>query len=567
MENRTKEDVIIVDLQSKESLRNALDEFKEKIIKNDLELCSGDDYLKCFMKLVDGEVERISVDDIKDIDFVDEVLRISDFEGVEDAEDEYYEPFSNVAVFSAALAYDDLLDDMLSLAYETIKLVNDLGDVYDLWTDECHVFGVDMFVAIALKYPEYTYLFSEYILSNWDTEHADYVFEAMSMLKDKWGFDTNILKAIAYCKDEELFRKLVRIESFNYETQNYSYEYTLLNHFRENPVDYNYFKSQYLECAKKNKLEPRDNHYYSTVEVLFSHFAPYKTEEESRTEILIEDTYENEIAELTAAFNANVSSDFRKPVYDLKSINLDKIKRKYVVSRKEQKSDKGYEELRKDYDECINDFCRSNILKDKKSWNATEEEKAPFYANCKQAAEIITAYFFDGESFDKVESIVMPMLGDYVDSSLNDIVWEFSDELLNRAIYMFARFPYEKRMFDFWSRWQYEQKENTGVAFFDYLLELGLSTTYAFKFLIKNYMRTFSYYDIKENLLALAFHTIYPKYDLYEEIKTLPANLIVFALEQAAQDETFRPQLEKFANHINRRVRTDASFLLRKYNF
>lgn len=566
MENRTKEDVIIVDLQSKESLKNALAEFKEKIIKNDLELCSGDDYLKCFMKLVEGEVKRISVNDIKDIDFVDEVLRISDFEGVEDAEDEYYEPFSNVAVFSAALAYDDLLDDMLSLAYETIKLVNDLGDVYDLWTDECHVFGVDLFVALALKYPEYTYLFSEYILSNWDTEHADYVFEAISMLKDKWGFDVNILKAIAYCKDEELFRRLVRIESFNYETQDYSYEYTLLNHFKENPADYNYFKSQYLECAKKNKFEPRGAQYYSTVEVLFSHFAPYKTEEESRTEILIEDTYENEIEELTAAFNANVSIDFRKPVYDLKSINLDKIKRKYVVSRKEQKSDKGYEELRKDYDECINDFCLSNIIKDKKSWNATEEEKAPFYANCNQAAEIITTYLFDGESFDKVESVVIPMLGDYVDSSLNDIVWEFSDELLNRAIYMFARFPYEKRMFDFWSRWQYEQKENTGVAFFDYLLELGLSTTYAFKFLIKNYMRTFSYYDIKENLLALAFHTIFPKYDLYEEIKTLPANLIVFALEQAAQDETFRPQLEKFANHINRRVRTEASFLLRKYN-
>lgn len=79
-------------------------------------------------------------------------------------------------------------------------------------------------------------------------------------------------------------------------------------------------------------------------------------------------------------------------------------------------------------------------------------------------------------------------------------------------------------------------------------------------------MRTFSYYDIKENLLALAFHTIYPKYDLYEVIKTLPANLIVFALEQAAQDETFRPQLEKFANHVNRRVRTEASVLLGKYN-
>ncbi|MGB5989196.1 MAG: hypothetical protein WBG43_05615 [Marinifilaceae bacterium] len=59
---------------------------------------------------------------------------------------------------------------------------------------------------------------------------------------------------------------------------------------------------------------------------------------------------------------------------------------------------------------------------------------------------------------------------------------------------------------------------------------------------------------------------LYPKYDLYEEIKTLPANLIVFALEQAVVDETFRPQLEKFANHINRRVRTEASILLEKYN-
>lgn len=566
MEDRTEEDIIIVDLKSKESLKNALAEYKEKIVNDDLEFGSGDEYFKCFMKSVDGEIQRIGIDDIEDIAFVDEVLEISFFRSAEGAVDEYYEPFSNVVVFAAALAHEDLLEDMLAVANETVNLVKALNDPYGLTTDECHVFGVEALVAFALKNPEYTYLISEYILSDWDSEHVDYVYRAMLKLKEKWGFDRNIIKAIAYCKDEEFLNLLVRVENYDYNSRIFSYEYPLLKHFRENPDDYNYFKAHYIASVKKNQLEPRNETCFSTVEVLFAYIASELKEQEMRTEILVEDTYENELAELTQAFDAAIDKDFRKPVYNTNKVDLDKIRHKYVPSRRELPSKKPYKVLKKEYDECLVKFCRESIIKDIKGRDATEEEKAPHEANCKVAAEIITSYLFEGESFDRMKSIVMPMLSEYIDNSLNKIIWEFGKELRNRALYMYVKFSDEECVFDFWFRWQFDKKENTGLAFFNLLIELDLGVDYAFSFLIRYYMRTSSYLSFEENTLAIAFHILYPKYDLYEEIKTLPANLIVFALEQAVVDETFRPQLEKFANHINRRVRTEASILLEKYN-
>lgn len=184
MEDRTKENTIIVDLESKESLRMALRAYQERI-ENDATLTDSDEYyLMCFAKLVDGDIEELDSSDIEDVESLELVLKASDSGKLAFVEARNEEMISNVIVFIAALEYDDLKEEFLILAKQVLRYIKEEEYLEVLWLDGWYVFVMDILVCLVLKHPEYESFISEYIKKNWDSKHATFIFDSFSAIRD-----------------------------------------------------------------------------------------------------------------------------------------------------------------------------------------------------------------------------------------------------------------------------------------------------------------------------------------------------------------------------------------------
>lgn len=575
MEDFEEENIIIVDLESKESIKDALEQFKLKIIDNDLELCSGDDYLKCFVKSVDGEPALFEEDDIEDIDFVNSVLKMTDNEELDDLDEECYASLSNIVVLTAALKYDELKPLVVEVCKEAIALVNKLGDVYDLWTDECHVFGIDLLVTLALKYPEYTYLISEYIFEDWDSEHAPYVYECIGMIKDKIGYTKDILKAVVCIRNDEMYENIFRKEKYDSEADEYSHEYPLYEHFQSNHDDYYFFKDEYIAYVKKSQVEVVKSNSVSLVEEIIRGLAPEMSKEEWKSKIFVDDTFENEVADFYKAVDDVTEKDSHRSKYEIsetaKEYNAEDFKYEmespYDVETVELKALEDFESNKAEFIKQLTSFCEDSIVKDKpRRWDASEEEQEPYKRNCELAAELIKTYVFEAAGLNKLEAVVTPMFDEYISSCLDDIIWRFPEEIKRRSLYMLARFGAEDCVYDYCSNWNGHAGGGLADKFFDLLIEIGLGVPYAFDFILKQYVRRVeSEYKYSNSEFAQLFHTVYKKYDLYDALNILDENLIVFALQQIAHDSSKHEEINKFINHADRKVRDEANLLLNKY--
>jgi hypothetical protein len=319
MTNRIENDIILVDLNNKESIRTALQAFKDKVDNDELVLGSEDSYNICFMKSVDGKAERFTIADVKDMTFVKNILKLSEFECINAVEKHYYETFSNAVILNAALEYEDLKDDVLDLVKSILVFINESADTYDLWIDDEHTFGVDFLVAFILKYPEYTYLMSDYISYNWDDEHAPYVIYVMFELKALWGgkYDRNILKAMAYCKNTSAFLSL--IDPYLCEGEKFSESGELFKFFKENPSEFDYFKQEFIQFVKDSQRAVRFSDGTSYVEFIIRSFCPELTAKQWRTEIFLDDTYENTVSDFEVDVDEVIVEDRREPIYSLDS--------------------------------------------------------------------------------------------------------------------------------------------------------------------------------------------------------------------------------------------------------
>lgn len=313
MENRNKEDLIIVDFESKESLKEAVNSFKSKVVNDELILGGKDKYQTCFAKSVDDKVRPFTKEDIKDETFVKDVFGISGYNDIDYAYKYSSESFSNTIFLAAALQHEDLKDDLLVLIEAIVKLVNKKEKTYNLWVDEEHTFGVEFIVAFVLKYPEYTYLISDFVLANWDDEHAGYVLNILYDFKCKRGYDKYFIKALAYSKCQELFLSTLGINY--YDGDDYSEDAELYHHFKETPEDYIYFKDQYIQFAKQTHRAAKFANGLTYAEYILRRISPELTDEEWETEIFIEDTFKNEAAKFSAELEVNFNEAKKTETY------------------------------------------------------------------------------------------------------------------------------------------------------------------------------------------------------------------------------------------------------------
>lgn len=572
MEYKSKEDIIIVDLENKESLREALISYKEKIQNNKLSIASGEDYLKCFAKDVDGNIQRLTSSDIINIEFVELALKASNSGDIAFAESRSYEMFSSVLVFVAALEYDDLKEDFLALANQVLKYVREAKYIEDLWLDGWHVFGIDVLVCLVLKYTEYAYLISEYIREDWDSEHAAFIFDALPVIRDHRGYDRYIIKALVSCKNDEAFYALAVKNVEDFENDIYTTDYLLYEHFKANPSDYNFFKSEYIAFAKQEGMEVRDFKSISHAETLIKRICPEKSKQEWKTEIFVEDTFENELAIFASELDLVSSVDFRKPRYDAalcllaskkENLTYDFSEPEKIVYKMMLKGE-AFRLNKERFDTKLHRFLEE-LIPVQNEWNATTEEKEKNRQDRFHASELICDYLFEGGSFEKIETEIMPIMSDNIYCALDDIIWSFSDEVKHKSLYMLGRFGAMERIDDYWSKWDSRTENGVAYKFFNILIEVGLGVSFAFEFTLRQYIYKAGYNSYAENEFAQLFHLVYAKYDLYNVLNTLPENMIVFALQQISYDTSIKEQIMKFTKHADRKVRDEAEVLLERY--
>lgn len=398
MEDRTEEEIILVDLNNKESIRDALNSFKRKVENEELEIGQDEEYNTCFAKLSDGKIERFTVDDIKDFAFVDNVLVFSGFGRMKDVVENYYlifyyEVFSNVVILNAALDHEDLKEDVLALVKSILVLVNKLLYNDNLWIDHEHVFGIDFLVALSLKYPEYTYLISDYIFHDWeDNEEASYVYYIMPVLKRYWGgkYDRNILKAIAYCNNKKAFSILV--DQCLYEGEVFSETGELFKFFKENPSEFDYFKQEFIQFAKDSQRIVRFSDGTSFAEFIIRKTCPELTQEQWKNEIFLNDTYENTVADFEIEVDEVIKENRRGPIYNINA--------PYVIKDKIESTNNRYVSKVKEAEEV-------DSSDDKKDWDSDLDDEAyeEFFKKGFVNGEIVWNYIIEGKNSEVLETI------------------------------------------------------------------------------------------------------------------------------------------------------------------
>jgi len=286
---------ITVDLNNKISLKESIIKFKHKIINNDLGLINSE-YNNFFLKEINGKTQKISEEDIKNTEILKEAFSISEIESIENAQKYYYACFSEAVVYSHLLEYPDLKQDAVDLALEIVNISKISEDTSDLWVDDCLVFGIDLLFILANKYPEYTYLISQYITRYWDTEHAPYAIDYLPSLLSKWSYNRDILKALAHCDNFELAVSIEYNQILDYFDKDDFNEFPLHDYFKNNKDEFTYFKNEYLKLAKANQILCETSKGVHYAEVFIKRISPDLSEEQWINNIFVEDTYENEVA-------------------------------------------------------------------------------------------------------------------------------------------------------------------------------------------------------------------------------------------------------------------------------
>lgn len=565
------EDLIMIDPKSWESIGDALETLTQKIDDYDFKVeIDGYDEPTCITKLSNGQIVKLDISDIKNSELINEVLKITAYNSIEELRETHYGIFSILVVLSLALENEDLNKPVYFYILQILKITRELAFNEELWIDSIHIFGIESLVLFALVYPEFSYFIADYLSKDWDSEHASYAYECLPALRDKWGYDKNILKALAHCRNLEAFSYLTTSSKYYISKDSDKYQHSLFNHFQSNPTDYHYFKTEYISFVKKKQFVERNTDSSSRVEEIIRIIAPNMSEDEWKTKLFVDDTFENEVAIFSAEVDTVVEKDFRKARYKASRTNSGYNAESFRFELSGNKSEYDLtitEEQRKLNIECLNEkleyFCKSSIAEDDSlRGDRIEEREFVHKQDCDLAYKFISEYLLEGKSFEKIESIVIPKFYDSTSDSLDEIIWSLDEEIRHRALYMFGCFNDQWRLYEYWYIWN--EKVGGGIAldFFKLLIEIGVELENIFNFILFQYIRKVDKLRYSKHEFAQLFHEVYADYDLYEILHNLPSDMIVFALQQVAHNKNIRSQIEKFKDHKDRKVRDEASIIL-----
>lgn len=227
------------------SIRSVLEEYQE-LLKSD-QVVEDEVYQIEFVKKVDDTIEPLQKTDgcFEQLDKLsvwgESHLNFDtmDFNG----------NASETILFSHALKFPELKEDVISTAKEIVSYSRRHNDTCNMWVDDLCVFGIEALYLLALNIPKYAYLIGAYLIPYWDSEHADYALIYTYEITSRFGFDDNMLKMFCYCDNVEARTIMLGGEFYGEQT-----ELDLVEYFEQNPDRYERFKEIMIDRFKEQQF-------------------------------------------------------------------------------------------------------------------------------------------------------------------------------------------------------------------------------------------------------------------------------------------------------------------------
>lgn len=178
---------------------SALKEYQE-LLKSD-QAVSSQVFQVEFVKAVNGEMCALQLSDADEVELTS--LKVWDESTLHNETIELNRNASEVILFSHALQFNELVQEVVDTAKEIVAYSRRHNDTWEMWMDDMEVFGIEALLLLAKKMPEYAYFLGAYFVPYWDTEHADYALSYPYELVSKYGLDDNMLKMFCYCDNGE----------------------------------------------------------------------------------------------------------------------------------------------------------------------------------------------------------------------------------------------------------------------------------------------------------------------------------------------------------------------------
>ncbi|MCT4595904.1 MAG: hypothetical protein N4A57_16780 [Anaeromicrobium sp.] len=242
MEEFEKSIKISFELNDIESIRSALQRY-QNLLKDD-KAVEDDIHQVEFVKLIDGEIHPLQKTDGNFEDLNN--LSIWGESDLNRDEISFDGNASDTIMFSHALKFPELKDEIIATAKEIVAYSRRKDDTSQMWQDDLCVFGIEALYLLGLKMPEYAYLIGGYLIPSWDSEHADYALIYGYEIIHRFGFDKNMLKMFSYCDNWEARAVMLGGDIFSLDDT----EYDLASFFEDNPEKYEEFKEIMIERAK-----------------------------------------------------------------------------------------------------------------------------------------------------------------------------------------------------------------------------------------------------------------------------------------------------------------------------
>ncbi|WP_115716904.1 hypothetical protein [Gallaecimonas mangrovi] len=141
--------------------------------------------------------------------------------------------------FALALQHPALLANIVATADALVAFSRHHNDTWALWLDDMNVFGVEALYMLARTDSQYAVLLAQFLIPNWDDEHAGACQNYLAALLAHYGWQRDIIKAYLWC-DNNAFR----YQMFSGDEHQ---QQSLAEHLTLAPQDYAWFKAALTE--------------------------------------------------------------------------------------------------------------------------------------------------------------------------------------------------------------------------------------------------------------------------------------------------------------------------------
>lgn len=149
---------------------------------------------------------------------------------------------SEAIVFALALQYEELKSEVVRTASAMVNYARHFNDTHAIWSDDMRVFATEALFVLACHDPQYIYLLGQFLIPNWDEEHATGYSDYLKHFVYTHGWSEDVIKAYLWCDNPDF-----RFQMFGMEWESETHYQPLGEFLRAHPERYEWFKQALCE--------------------------------------------------------------------------------------------------------------------------------------------------------------------------------------------------------------------------------------------------------------------------------------------------------------------------------